>query len=383
MSESKELAQRQSGGGQLVEAAASGDRHAQTLLMVREAMLNPDVDAEKAKVMAELMTSLEDRAMAAEFNRDFNAALFEMPVITKGGIIKIPANQAKGTPERTQGRFARFEDIDRVVRPILQRHNLAIRFEVGSEPSSAVTVRPILSHANGHTERGEAMKLPRDESGAKNAVQGTGSAVSYGKRYAMCAALNIITEGSDDDGSLGKFAIDMPHERQVAVLEMAEEAAEAGVEAYRTWFDGQGVKDRSWLVSEGHHERLGGVTPVIEGPKSEPRPDPAPAARTRPAADPPPADDRPTDQGESATGKHDVTTPAGWTAQFKEDCAAAETSTALGQLAQRSAGAMAKLAEHHPKLFDEAQDALQVAQDRLAGEGSGEGKGDLFGGESS
>jgi hypothetical protein len=72
--------------------------------MVREAMLNPEVDAEKAKVMAELMTNLEDRALKAEFNRAKNAAIMEMPVITKDGRIVIrdknnqPSASRAGSP---------------------------------------------------------------------------------------------------------------------------------------------------------------------------------------------------------------------------------------------------------------------------------------------
>lgn len=259
MSDSRELAHAGEQGGAVAIAQSEGERRfAQTIQMVREAMLNPDVDANKAKVMAELMTSLEDRSIAAEFNRDLNAAIMEMPVITKAGIITIPAREGK--PERTQGRFARFEDIDRVVRPILNRHNLAIRFDI-EESNKGISVRPILTHRNGHTERGGAMHAPIDTSGAKNNVQGAGSTVSYLKRYTMCSTLNIITEGSDDDGSLGRFSIDMPHERQVTVLEQAEEAAELG--RYQDWFNGQGVKDRAWLVSGGHHARLGGEQTLL------------------------------------------------------------------------------------------------------------------------
>jgi hypothetical protein len=369
-------------GGQLAEAAASGDRHAQTLLMVREAMLNPDVDAEKAKVMAELMASLEDRAMASEFNRDLNAALSEMPVITKAGIITIPAKD--GRPARTQGRFARFEDIDRVVRPILQRHNLTIRFEIGSEPNSAVSVRPILSHANGHTERGEAMKLPRDESGAKNAVQGTGSAASYGKRYAMCAALNIITEGTDDDGSLGKFAIDMPHEREVAVLEGAEAAQAEGW--YQDWFAKQSTKDRSWLVSSGNHLRLGGELPALPSTENSS----VQAEGSRRTYEKAAEIDQATQglagggqqgaPGRPEPGKHDVSTPAGWAANFIEKCKAAPTTADLNRLKERGATGLGRLEASEPKLWDQCNDAFDVARDRLADQPpAGSGGGGLFG----
>jgi hypothetical protein len=358
MSDSRDLARHEPGRGVVMSEAEQ--RFAQTIAMVREAMTNPAVDADKAKVMAELLNNQEDRALLSEFNRDLNAAIMDMPVITKGGIITIPARDGK--PARTQGRFARFEDIDRVVRPILQRHNLAIRFEVGDQ-NNMVTVCPIISHANGHTERGGAMRLPLDDSGAKNKVQGTGSAVSYGKRYTMCALLNIITEGSDDDGSLGKFNIDMPHERQVTVLEEAEAAHAEG--RYTEWWAALGVKDRAWMVKERHHARLGGGAELPDLTR-ESRDNP-PADRQQPPADqareesrsapPPPAQQQ---------GKHDVSTPQGWTNQYVDDMRAAPDLDAVARIKQKGAGGLAKLARDNTKLYDLCDAAEMDARDRLA-----------------
>jgi hypothetical protein len=41
--------------------------------------------------------------------------------------------------------------------------------------------------------------LPVDLSGKKNPVQAVGSSVSYGKRYAIEALLNLTSRGQDDD----------------------------------------------------------------------------------------------------------------------------------------------------------------------------------------
>jgi hypothetical protein len=366
MSESRELAHAGEQGGAIQHRSES----AEIIGAILQAAKDPAIDAGKVETMANLAMKMQDRELEAQFNRDLNAALSEMPVITKAGIIIIPANASKGTPERTQGRFARFEDIDRVVRPILQRHNLAIRFEVG-ENQQTVTVRPILSHANGHTERGEAMRLPLDTSGAKNNVQGAGSAVTYGKRYTMCALLNIITEGTDDDGSLGRHAIDMPHERTVTVLEQAEEAAEQG--RYQEWYDGQGVKDRAWLVSSGNHARLGGEQPLIGGP--EPR---------QQRADPPTQAGG--DQG-GGQGRQ-KRTPKQLVDAYAARVRAVKSLDELRdlQLEEGTAKWLAGMRDKHPQLHERI---LQINQDRLAelsppedegGEpaASGQGGSDLF-----
>lgn len=272
MSTGTQISTRQTEGALAETKPVSEDheRFLQTLGMVREAMLNPDVDADKAKIMMELMTSLEDRNMLAQFNRDFNAAVQNMPVITKDGKIVIAK---QGEPTRIQGRFARYEDIDRVVRPIAARFNLSYTFEVDHNEKGMITVRPIITHANGHEKRGGAMPLPMDTSGGKNNVQGSGSAVTYGKRYTLCAAFNIVTEGMDDDGNLAKFA-DLPHERRDLVDTGAAAAHEAGT--YGEFYSKQSPRDRAYLVASGLHAEYGGTAASLPAPADTPAPPPSP-----------------------------------------------------------------------------------------------------------
>lgn len=240
----------------------SEKRFSQTLALVREAMLNPDVDADKAKVMAELMTGLEDRAQLAEYNRDFNAAVMDMPVISRDGRIIVKDKNTGAITQSTP--FARFEDIDRIVRPIARSHNISYTFELGGD-DKRITVRPVIRHRNGYVEKGDAFPLALDASGSKNNVQGAGSSATYGKRYALCAAFNIVTEGLDNDGH-GNAQVSLPHEREQAVLAEAEAAAAEG--RYVEHYNAQSPRDRAWLVLNKHHERLGGqaLPPPSGGP---------------------------------------------------------------------------------------------------------------------
>jgi hypothetical protein len=342
MSDSTAIATTQAGGAMVEAQSESAMRFQQTLAMIREAMFNPDVDAAKAKVMADLMNGQEDRLLLTEFNRDLNAAIMDMPVITKAGIITIPAKDGK--PERTQGRFARFEDIDRVVRPILDRHRLSIRFDIG-EVGGKVSVRPIIGHRNGQTWIGEAMTAPLDTSGAKNNVQGAGSTVSYLKRYTMCAALNIVTEGTDDDGSLGKFAIGMTHEREVTVLEEAEEAHANG--RYTDWFKEQSHKDRGWMVSSGHHSRLGGAPALPDASRADG------------------ADSGPQPQQEAS--QRDTLTAKGWTDKYVAECEEAGSLEELQRIQVEGADSLARLKEAAPRHHQRAVQAGTTALARLTG----------------
>jgi hypothetical protein len=246
-----DLAHHEPQGGALAPAGES----ANLLAQIVAAAANPEVDAGKMQAMAGLAMQLQDREHEQQFNRDFNAAVMAMPIITKTGRILIPGKN--GEADRVQGSYARFEDLNRIVKPILRENNLSITFEIGGD-RERITVAPILTHRNGTTRKWPALPLPLETSGSKNNVQGVGSSVSYGKRYAMCAALNISVEAEDDDASGGK--VTMPEERANLVIEEATAAYDDG--RYQEWFRAQSPKDRAYLITSGKHAEFGGAAPL-------------------------------------------------------------------------------------------------------------------------
>lgn len=201
---------------------------------------DPSVDPQKMTALVDLQMKMMDYSKQEEFNKAKIAAIMEMPAIGKRGEIK-----NKGV---VQSRYSRFEDIYRIVKPILQRHGLAISFNVGNS-DKMVTVQPLLSHTNGHVEKGEFMSLPIDTSGAKNSTQGAGSASQYGKRYTMKAMLNIVDEGVDDDGR-GAGGGD-------PLYEEAKAAASCGLAAYARWYkEDIDTAKRAKLVANGWHDEF-------------------------------------------------------------------------------------------------------------------------------
>lgn len=237
------------------------------LAQVIAASANPEVDASKMEAMANLALKLQLHEQEQMFARDFAAAVMEMPRISKTNKIIIPANQAKGTAARVQGKFASWENIDKVVRPILQRHNLVLTFKVGTTADQSTAVTPILTHTSGYREIGEAMRVPPDTSGSKNAAQAVGSSVAYGKRYAACAMLNIVTEEEDRDGTSYPLATDELNDRQLRKVDEARQAHADG--NYQAFWDKQTTQDRELLVIRGVHAQLTGAT-QIPGPRTVP-----------------------------------------------------------------------------------------------------------------
>lgn len=235
---------------------------ANLLQQIIAAATNPEVDAQKMIAMANLATSLQDREHQQIFARDFAAAIMEMPRISKRNEIVIPGKDGK--PGRVQGKFASFENIDAVVRPILARHNLVLTFKIGSD--QGVSVTPILTHQlTGYERVGDAMRVPPDTSGSKNAAQAVGSSAQYGKRYAMCAMLNIVTEGDDRDGTSYPLADDEMNDRQIRLVAEARASHKDG--NFAVWWDKQLPRDREWLILKGVYAELTGA-PQIAGPRT-------------------------------------------------------------------------------------------------------------------
>lgn len=184
---------------ELPEAAA-------IIQIIERAASNKDVDVDKLQKLLDM----QERVMAKNAEMAFNAAMAEMqaelPVITERGEIRVGGV--------LRSKYARFEDINEAVKPILQKHGFAMTFK--TDTTTVVKVFGILTHRAGHREQTD-MVLPIDVSGSKNSVQAIGSSVSYGKRYVMEALLNLTSRGEDDDGR--KAVGPVPDEEGKAKLE--------------------------------------------------------------------------------------------------------------------------------------------------------------------
>lgn len=178
------------------------------------AAADPRVDAEKIDKLYETQ-----RKMALDQARiDFDYSFVDLQADLSGVVItqdrKIEVRQKDGSGERTgkvqqSTPYASFTGIMQVVQPHLTRHGFGLSFS--TEPSADGTrllVHGILSR-RGH-ERRTTFPLPAETSGSKNNVQGWGSSMSYGKRYATIALLNIVSyapEDQDTDGNEGRFKV--------------------------------------------------------------------------------------------------------------------------------------------------------------------------------
>lgn len=175
------------------------------LEIIARAAQDPNTDVDKLERLMQMAREVRKDDAKAAYIKALVVMKPKLPVIDRKGRIEVREKTASGRRdgELTQNTaYARWEDIDEAITPILAAHGFVLTHRSGSAPDGKILITGVLSHEAGHSEE-TTMALPHDSSGSKNAVQAVGSSTHYGKRYTAGLLLNIRTRGQDDDGKVG------------------------------------------------------------------------------------------------------------------------------------------------------------------------------------
>ena len=188
------------------------------LAVIERAARDPSVDLDKMERLFAMHERVLERSAREAFARAFSEMVPHLPVINRTGGITVYSRSDRDYAAKNNGEYpagarpiqntpyATMDDILEGVNPILAAHGFSIRFEYETVPtgdSFRVRTRGILLHRDGHSEKAETPPLLQDSSGSKNGVQGVGSSMTYGRRYALRALLPIVShapQDRDDDG---------------------------------------------------------------------------------------------------------------------------------------------------------------------------------------
>lgn len=219
--------------------APVADAPTSLLRVIAEASTDPRVDVSKMEALMKMQERLEVRQAERDFNEAFVQMQPKLPRIKKDGTLQYPVNKNQPDgPQRTISKYATWEAIDATIRHILADHGFALSFTNTTTAAGVLIVTAILRHQAGHSTETPGPPVPCDSSGGKNNIQGWGSAMSYGKRYAATAALNLVTEGDDDDGKLAGMSFLKPEQ----VEELRKLIEETDTDE-RRYLDMMGVAD--------------------------------------------------------------------------------------------------------------------------------------------
>lgn len=166
-----------------------------TVGMMLQAFLERGVTAENVSAVEKMVALYErtqDRDAEKAFAVAFNSLQSEMPVV-----------EAKRAVPNNDGsiryKFAPYEDIMEQVRPFLQKYGFTVSFSTDYAEGRVISTCT-LQHVGGHKRDFKfGARVGKGPPGSSEA-QGDGAAATYAKRFALCQALNIVTE-VDTDGA--------------------------------------------------------------------------------------------------------------------------------------------------------------------------------------
>jgi hypothetical protein len=201
--------------------AVHQDQEVSMLATISRLALDPRCDMEKLERLMALQERMEAKSALEAFNASFAEMQCAMPSVVK---------RTENT--HTKKLYADLDDINAMVRPVMAKYGFGVSFKIVNTPAG-VNITGILMHKGGHREE-TSMLLPLDAGAGRSAVQSVGSTTTYGKRYVMCALLNI-TSGDDKDNDGCKDQVDPlvtpAQARQVqALLDKCSEAVHANFE---------------------------------------------------------------------------------------------------------------------------------------------------------
>ena len=163
--------------------------------VIERAAFDPNVDIDKM----ERLLSMQERIM----DRQAEQAYVDAMIVAQQAM---PTIEADSDNKQTNSKYAKFEKINKVIKPIYTENGFDLSFGMGkSDIQDFIRVICDVSHKGGHSKQ-FFIDLPPDETGIKGTknktlVHATSSAVSYAKRYLVAMIFNLTIGGEDDDGN--------------------------------------------------------------------------------------------------------------------------------------------------------------------------------------
>lgn len=235
-------------------STVAGPPQAQSLLnFVAQAVSDPNTDVGKLRALLEMQREIVADEAKALFNQALRQAQQEMPRVRKDGVIEM---KDKGSMK-----FARWEDIDTALRPILDRHGFSLTFDMQAKEGGGGVITATLLHAAGHSKTA-SIPLALDSGPGRNNLQAMGSTFSYGKRYCTEALFNIVRENGDDDGKLGGTRFITAEQKETLVQLLQE--TKADTVAFLRWM---GVDSLDEIEAAGYIPALNSLQAKKRGLK--------------------------------------------------------------------------------------------------------------------
>lgn len=167
---------------------------------LQDVVRDKKADVSKVKEVLAMIREEQDRQASQKFNAAMLATQDELPTIKRDSLNK-----------HTKSFWAKLEKISKAVDPIVRRNGFTLSYGMATSPlAEHYRVVCDVAHTGGHVRRYEAdvgmdSKGPKGE-GNKSLAQGSGSSITYARRFLKVMIFDVVIEGMDDDGNGGRGA---------------------------------------------------------------------------------------------------------------------------------------------------------------------------------
>lgn len=176
------------------------DQNNQMLTILQDAVSSKDIDPVKMQLLLDVQERIMNKQAVQDFDEAMKRVNEDLPRIIKKGSVGYKEDKNNKNSATVEAfKFARYEDVDEKLRPLLKREGFTLSFTSDWRDGGGLIMHATLSHKGGHSVK-SSLPLALDTSGGKNNVQAMGSTTSYGRRYLCYMLFNIVTVGEDDDG---------------------------------------------------------------------------------------------------------------------------------------------------------------------------------------
>lgn len=206
---------------------------------VLEYAIAKGVDVETLERLIALQRQVTDNDARMAFHAAmaaFQAEVGPAPKVSKGAV------RTDGS-KTTTVMYAARDVLMAHIRAPLAKHGLSVNYKI-SNKGEDTKVACIVSHVLGHKERTTVtLKTQSAAPPRASGVQISGSALEYGMRYSLVAALGLVAEGVDDDGEGTKPVAEKISAAQAADLRALADEVGANVPAFLKFMGVAGFDD--------------------------------------------------------------------------------------------------------------------------------------------
>jgi hypothetical protein len=203
------------------------------LELIQSLVERPDLDPDKLGKLLDLQERWERNRAAEAFGAAVAKFQAKCPIIHKARTATI--NSSKGSYKY---QFASFDDVMRTAAPLLAECGLAVSFS--TEPAeNGIKSTCRVRHGTHYEDHTLTVPIP---SMNVNDTQRYGAALSYAKRYNLCAALNIVVSDEDNDA---ESLCERITEDQIATLNEWIESTNTDLNRFLKWLAVDSLADMS------------------------------------------------------------------------------------------------------------------------------------------